>query len=163
MKKIRKFVDDIGLRDKCIILFMIILIIDSVYSLFSPVGGKHAAAIDVVIRTTMASIFGYLLGSNFRVKKRFIKKIKKKRETIECVCKELDDENEEQPVNESTKEATNNIQVIIATVIGITSFLILIIARELTQLPDDALATLSQFRTFFSGCVGFLIGIPKDK
>ncbi|WP_053985605.1 hypothetical protein [Niameybacter massiliensis] len=162
MKKIRKFIGDISLRDKCVMLFMIILIIDSAYSLFTPIGGKHSAAIDIVVRTTMASIFGYLLGSNFMIKKPTTKKQRSKKQAkIECICKELEEENENE--DEPIKEETNNIQVIIATVIGISSLLVLIIARDLVQLPDDALATISQFRSFVSGSIGFLIGIPKDK
>lgn len=160
MKKIKKFIKDISLRDKCIIFFMMILIVNSAYSLFIPVHGKYTSAIDVLERAAMASIFGYLLGNNFQIKKS-----SRKKQEINDLSKENSEGEKVQEDSEHKyeNEETNNVQVIIATIIGILSLLILMIAREFTQLPDDALATISQFKTFVSGCIGFLIGVPKNK
>ena len=49
-------------------------------------------------------------------------------------------------------------QMIIVAIIGISSLLILVVARNYTQPCPEAVATLSQLRDFVSGSVGFLTG-----
>lgn len=56
----------IHLVDKCLILFMLVLLLQSAYTLFSPYqAAGDAAHIDMVMRTASASIFGYFLSANF--------------------------------------------------------------------------------------------------
>lgn len=63
--------------------------------------------------------------------------------------------------NDSKKELNaSNQQIVIATIIGITALIVLIIARYYINLTDKSIATISQMRDFVSGCVGFLLGCP---
>lgn len=57
----------IRLTDACLLLFMIILMMQSVYNLFFRElnGLEGAGAIDVIIRTTTAAIYGYFIGAGF--------------------------------------------------------------------------------------------------
>lgn len=165
-KKIFAFCNAISLRDKCLVIFMFAFILQSASSLFYRSLGLYAGNVDVVVRTTMAAIFGYFISSNFMSKEY----VEKKKDTepklkVKCECKveeELAQESEAEQ-NQDSQNQDNRIQIMIITAIGLISLFILIFAREGVDMPQDALATLSQFRNFVSGCVGFLIGIPPEK
>lgn len=52
--------------DKSLMVFMIILIAQSAYSIFVQDGGsQEVKEIDIIVRTSAASIFGYFLSANF--------------------------------------------------------------------------------------------------
>lgn len=52
--------------DKSLLLFMLVLLIQSAYSMFCPDGtGPAAEDIDIIVRTSAAAIFGYFLSVNF--------------------------------------------------------------------------------------------------
>lgn len=56
----------IHLVDKCLILFMLILLVQSAYCLFADSGiDSETNHIDIIIRTSSAAIFGYFLSANF--------------------------------------------------------------------------------------------------
>ncbi len=62
----RKFNCRIKLIDKCILLFLAVLFIQSILGvLVVEMNNDQTQLIDIVIRTTIASIFGYLVSSNF--------------------------------------------------------------------------------------------------
>lgn len=64
--RIKKAFFRIHLVDKCLILFMFVLLTQSAYSMFFLIGGdSEASHIDVIVRTASASIFGYFLSANF--------------------------------------------------------------------------------------------------
>lgn len=63
---LRTALSNIHLVDKSLILFMLILLVQSAYSLFFPGDSIPLAGdIDIIIRTSAAAIFGYFLSSNF--------------------------------------------------------------------------------------------------
>lgn len=66
IKRMRAVLSKIHLVDRCLLAFMLILMLQSAYSLFSagsqPADSSH---IDVIIRTSAAAIFGYFLSANF--------------------------------------------------------------------------------------------------
>ena len=52
--------------DKSLLLFMLVLLAQSAYSIFCPGGaGQAAEDIDIIVRTSAAAIFGYFLSANF--------------------------------------------------------------------------------------------------
>ena len=52
--------------DKSLLLFMVLLLLQSAYSIFFPSEAAPAVGdIDVIIRTSSAAIFGYFLSANF--------------------------------------------------------------------------------------------------
>ncbi|MEG1426533.1 MAG: hypothetical protein RSC76_02470 [Oscillospiraceae bacterium] len=133
---------EIHLVDKCLILFMAILLLQSTLNLFLQNGEiGEAKDINIIVRTAAASIFGYFLSGNFARK--------------ECDC--------------DGKRPTNHLQICIATGVGLFCVFALCILRNILAMkPDfvfshDMLSTISQFRDFVSGCVGFLIGTPTKK
>lgn len=161
---LNKGLKKIKLIDRCLIIFMIILMSESIYNLFSNrVSPINSNDIDIIIRTTSAAIFGYFLSGNF------IKKPRSKDDNCSKQNEILDkktilpyeeiDTIEEYDKNIKELNASNQ-QIIIATIIGITALVVLIIARNYIELNDKSIAVISQMRDFVSGCVGFLLGCP---
>ncbi|MEG1477486.1 MAG: hypothetical protein RSC38_07115, partial [Oscillospiraceae bacterium] len=66
-KKVRNSINNIRLSDKFLIVFMLILMMQLGYNLFSDkTATSETNAIDIVVRTTTAAIFGYFVSSNFQ-------------------------------------------------------------------------------------------------
>lgn len=54
------------LVDRCLLILMAVLLAQSTYTLFFPGGDSQlSGSIDIVVRTSAASIFGYFLSANF--------------------------------------------------------------------------------------------------
>ena len=52
--------------DRSLLLFLAVLLAQSAYSLFVPGGESQLSGdIDIIVRTSSAAIFGYLLSGNF--------------------------------------------------------------------------------------------------
>lgn len=57
---------EVHLVDRCLLLFMAVLLVQLACGLFLPEGlAPEASSIDVIVRTSAAAIFGYLLSGNF--------------------------------------------------------------------------------------------------
>lgn len=183
----------IHLVDRCLILIMFLLLIQSAFSLFfNPYLSPETNNIDSIIRTATASIFGYFLSSNF----------------ISHIPRENRNNHSPQPL-ESGRSGTSSIsetsgyqigfaapsdpvaqqsgslsvsedaqddqdaptashlQIKIATLIAVFCLLILTVIRNSSHgsqpMSASSQATVSQFRDLVSGCVGFLIGVPTTR
>ena len=170
--------------DRGLLLFLAVLLSQSAYSLFVPGGeSQFTGDIDIIVRTSSAAIFGYLLSGNFI-----------DRVPAGCSCKAVSKTDltapTEGPVGrlrgqigftdgETTPAAGSAqgtgsaappaaccLQIVTATAIGLFCLGVLIALRNLApaddpRLPSPAvIAIVAQFRDFVSGCVGFLIGTP---
>ena len=164
-------------------VFMTALLIQLAVSLFLPGrAGGESGNIDVVVRTTAAAVFGYILSANFNCRASAAGS-----GTVGGQATELSSPASHEgplaqigfqaPVDGSDTQLqrsgpaasqvqddpdqTSRLQIIAATVIGLFCLLALMLVRWL-GLPGDsgATATVAQFRDFVSGCVGFLIGCP---
>lgn len=66
LKRIRAAWAEVHLVDRCLLLFMAVLLVQLACGLFLPEGlAPEAGSIDVIVRTSAAAIFGYLLSGNF--------------------------------------------------------------------------------------------------
>ena len=151
----------IHLVDRCLILFMGILLFQSAFNLF---GGTTATPqsdnIDLIIRTSTAAIFGYFLSANF-IRRSSMEDY----ENASVRSTELEHApagtESEKPVYTEAR-----LQIIVATAIGLFCLVMLILVRDISSVAphlsksSGAMATIAQFRDFVSGCVGFLIGSP---
>ena len=176
--------------DKSLLIFISILLIQSLCNIFFPADvNQNIGSIDVVVRTSAAAIFGYFLSANFihhvtgssRVSSTSATHILKvgtnqpesnsnstvqEKTALNEDLKPFPKSSATDPkINQENPEA-NCLQVVIATGIGLFCLITLLILRNLVQLniisvkSDSVLATITQFRDFVSGCVGFLIGCP---
>lgn len=166
----------IHLIDKCLLVIMAILLLQSACSLFIGASGNEGATqIDAVLRTSAAGIFGYFISANFRASE--------KQKTVCAVGAEQQDAPTSTPsaraqigfgaptsevstgvatttVDTSTRTAPCRTQILVVAGIGVVSLLILIAARDIASTSPGLPAMLSQLRDFVSGSVGFLVGTP---
>lgn len=148
---------------------MCVLLAQSAFSLFHPaLNSNETKDIDIIVRTSSASIFGYFISANFI--KRFSKKestIKNKPDAdaftdIPLAISDTTD------VPHKEEDSANRLQVIVATAIGLFCLIVLVMERNFVDVESlsahsSSTATIAQFRDFVSGCVGFLIGMPTHR
>lgn len=151
-----------------IILFIVIILI----AIFSDGGQGTKNTIEVVFRSTLASVFGFLLSSNIRFNKNKNKmKIKEIKDELNKIEKKLDDldvnleqkEEQEQCYLEEyyNDDSLNLVQIAIALGISIISISVLsalLITNNLENVPS-----ISQIRDLMCSSIGFLIGESKNK
>lgn len=184
MKQIRFFLQNVSFADKCLLIIFVVCLLQTVFTLFFDESNTVLTnGIDVVIRTTLASIFGYILSVNFQIQTPDYLNIKKHnsgsataKENIESTstkasigfqtsAKDFETleiggiENTEIQSTEYSKQA----QTIIATIIGISTLCILLLVRNFLQITPDMVSAISQLRDFISGSVGFLLGTQIHK
>ena len=184
---LRAMLGQMHLVDRSLLLFMAVLLAQSVYSLFVPgETGQAAGDIDIVVRTSSAAIFGYFLSANFiRHAASGQAPVQEQTHMLEMgpasstgpVARigfdTTSDPNEPltaggaQPApGAPAGEEAGCLQIRVAAAIGLICLVALLALRNLSQwgvLPpqwEASTATVAQLRDFVSGCVGFLIGCP---
>lgn len=163
---IRLALSRIHLVDKCLIVFMVVLLAQSAYSLFvnHTAPTENTENIDVIVRTSIAAIFGYFLSANFICHASSNKKgtgseatnpseLAGKTDGIqdrigfstqeECsTCRDFDTEygkaKTEQEIQEEEIVAAGRLQVLVATGIGIFCMILLILMRNVPILENAA-------------------------
>ena len=178
--------------DKSLILIMFLLLLQSAYNMFSQAAAQQTISeIDIIVRTSAASIFGYFLSGNFVRHTASVSPSPAGQQThtimtadysqmrsaelftAEPSSADMDSSEASQPTQalESSPLKPSDpscLQVIIAAGIGLFCLCALLLLRWLAQQDpaiaqsDSVSATVVQFRDFISGCVGFLIGHPTQ-
>ncbi len=146
---------NISFLDKVLIVFMIILLCELIFIMIDETQlTELEGRIEVVFRTSAASIFGYFLSSNFL-----------NRSHEDNRKKEPAKKKEAAPQRLSIKEKTAiNFQIVVAAFIGLVSIAVLIYIRNFDEPGNLAnVASVSQFRDFFSASVGFLLGDVSNR
>ena len=180
------------LVDRSLLLFMAVLLAQSIYSMFSPGGaGQAAGDIDIIVRTSSAAIFGYFLSANFIHHTASAGQAPAEDRTVALETgggssspsgpvARIGFSAGPEPVQAGGAQVQNTVsvqdrkaeagclQIKVATAIGLSCLVALLLLRNLSQwgvLParwEAADATVAQLRDFVSGCVGFLIGCPTQ-
>lgn len=169
--------------DKSLLLFMLILLLQSAANMILPgESSQLAGEIDVIVRTSAAAIFGYFLSGNFIRSTSGQSPLPQTPHILETGASDADSgalkarigftpEDSAVPsggsaVQPSASGSSNGcLQISIAAAIGLFCLITLLALRNCIQLgilPEEAgsTAAVTQFRDFVSGCVGFLIGSP---
>lgn len=171
----------IHLIDKFLLIFMLIFMLESAFSLFIDVAqSPETNTIDVIIRTSAAAIFGYFISANF-VHRDSLKdtklqgpaetkqetKVLEPTHTIKNQIGFTVPGEKTQTVlgrgtcpetKEQKEETAAGIQIVITATIGLIALCILLIYRNFFEMSQSSAGIVSQLRDFVSGCVGFLIG-----
>lgn len=183
----------IHLVDRCLLILMTVLMIQSIYTLFSPGGGNQLFGnIDIVIRTSTAAIFGYFLSANFAAPDESPLLTVSTLSESQANASETVTTKSAFPKNQigfsadsgsvvsgniqSQEELSSNdprrsckLQILVTAGIGLFCLGSLILLRDISpntgSLTESGslTATVTQFRDFVSGCVGFLIGCPTSQ
>ena len=163
------------LVDRCLLLLMAILLLQSVCSLFLPGEvGQLAGSVDVMARTSAAGIFGYLLGVRFARPAEDGGGVSGTPARLPETAVRLESAGPRVDArigfadSAPAQASDTGVQppVLVAAGIGAFCLIVLLVLRNLTQLqllPEPTgpvVETVTQFRDFVSGCVGFLIGSP---
>lgn len=184
--KSKGLISKIGLVDRFLILFMLILLLYTAIGPFtSMTDSQNGDMVDTIIRTSSASIFGYFISSNFV-------KTNTKNSTTDLYGNRLNppakanDENlNVQPNNQNkfaasvdaTEEAAqtsvsgfspdqvscSKLQVIIVSSIGGCALILLFITKFFIAETSEISVTVSQLRDFVSASIGFLISCGRAK
>lgn len=172
IKSLLKCWKEIAISDKALIIIMIILLIQCVYNLFTPEPiSTNEISISVIVRTTVAAIFGYFLSENF-LNHSVIKSSDPENSII--VPLNIDDNNKEiscennktQKANKANENSNTlkdyicnkTFQVLVALTVCIIALISLIIGSNFHLIPDATNPSVVQFRDLISSCVGFLLG-----
>lgn len=141
----------ISLIDKCLMVMMGLLLLQSTYSIFvTEIYSDYTTSIDIVVRTTIAGIFGYFISANFI-------KAPPVPEQIEKQNLMRGDQ------NQSWMLCERDLQVLIVFGIALTALLVMLAARNFTVLSATSVATISQMRDIVCSSVGFLLGYPTEE
>lgn len=185
---LKKILNKICLGDKCLIIIMAILFLHVTFELFSGDNGVNSEetinAIDIIVRTTIASVFGYFISSNFVKSKKEISNEKESNniynelndESNKCClenkkCNEIDlldkkniiinNDNKKIEAEERRNNASKE-QIIIVFIIGLVSLILLLLVRDFIEVSNAEIPIISQLRDIVCGCVGFLLGCPSN-
>jgi hypothetical protein len=160
MKAIKNLIQNlksISVVDRFLIAIMFILLIQSVFSFFHSENiSSQANTVDVIVRTSSASIFGYFLSENFMKGKKNYSDSKNK--TIVT----LSSLNDIQLSDENDDLSCNRTQVFIIASICIICLIILLVIRNFFEIQDNNSVSISQLRDFVSSGIGFLVGCGKN-
>lgn len=168
----------ISLVNRMLLLFFVLFMGYTVLHLFiNPAGQAHS--IDIVVRTSASAIFGYIISSQFtksptqaenRISSSSLERTSTYQDTQNKIGFQPDPPSDSvKPDSSSLPKSPvilniteNRLQIMLVSLIGIGSFLLLSLARFRPDSTPEMAAILSQLRDFASGCIGFLISCGKS-
>lgn len=146
----RRKTRNVKLVDQYVIIIMVVLLLQSLLTLLlSREPDLLGVRIDTVLRTTMASIFGYIVSSNFIGGRG------------DSESAEYENKNNVPQTRQQIRQS--EVQIRLVGRICVFSVFVLLIIRYCLQSGDMMTAYVSLYRDFVSGCVGFLIGMPAEE
>lgn len=167
--------DELNIAFKALIIIgMILFIVIILIAIYSDGGTGIKNSLEVVFRSTLASVFGFLLSSNIKMnstkKNEEIEKMRLQLKKVESELEEVESELEE--LEESKKNTCdledsyiikdiNLVQITIALsicIICISVLAVLLITSNLENIP-----AVSQIRDLMCSSIGFLIGESRKK
>lgn len=173
LQNMRKSISHMRLTDRFLLVFLLLLLLQSTHHIFFyeqlPAGYE---ALDTMIRSSAATIFGYFISGAFGGDTKVQKTDAQTSFNIEDANLQTRETNPQPPSNltTTTSDITKNTplsqaqrcrirqQILIVAGIGLFSILILFHARICGPSHQHAIAALSQFQDFLVGSIGFLVG-----
>lgn len=146
------------LSDRCLCLFLLFLLLQSAWHIFLPPDlTKEFDAMDAMIRSSAATIFGYFISNAFgsTPEKNETEIPLESREKIPA-----EPFAEEEPLP-SCQNCRIRQQILIVAGVGFFSLAILTYVRMSALPSQNTIASLSQFQDFLVGSIGFLVGHAK--
>lgn len=125
----------------CLCLILVLLLATTTASLFSPLeDGSSAEKLDVVLRTSLSSIFGYIISSASNEKKEIVQE--------KTICTQ-----------------NKSVQIVMVAFVCIYCLIITLICRTFSaslSFTTSSIATITQYRDFICSGIGALIGLSKS-
>lgn len=175
----------IHLVDQCLLVILTLLMLQSALSLFfHQTENQELSSIDVVVRTSAAGIFGYLISANFSQRHKRTKTAQDVLGAEIVGTANLSTDGPKAQIGFRTAQDTGNsnmvsppalaadpperhgcdkAQILVVTAVGVVSLAILLLYRNFYPGGVGDTGSLTQFRDFVSGSVGFLISFSTGK
>ncbi len=169
--------------DRFLILFMILLFAYTGYHLFNgAAAAQETNAVDVIVRTSMASIFGYFLSNNMVRTRRPASPVSTPA-PADSQGREGEDSGQprgkigfsgasSRPIEgaggiqfsqeEPQPQSCSHLQVTVVSLVGLASLGALLASRAFCQATPEGTAIVSQLRDFVSASIGFLVSCGKN-
>ncbi len=179
--KIANLMHSIALTDKFLLLFLVLLLVQSCVHLFCyeklPV---HDETIDVMMRSCIATIFGYFMSAGFghgakNDDMQNVSAIADRSVTAEntnsTTAKQIGFvADQTQPIPpKQTEQSTHNPsvprnkqQALIVAVVGFVALVVVFVFRMFYVTENYAIPVISQLQDFIVGSIGFLVGYQKN-
>lgn len=159
------------LSDRFLLLFLMILLLYTLlHLLFGSSDSRETNTIDIIIRTSLASVFGYFISIAFsKTSSGHPKESDLSAQTIHSDDEEKTDSYmDSETISFTTLPSDDwnthsDIQIYIVSGIGIFSLFILIAARHFQISTPEFTSTISQLRDFTASSIGFLISCGNSK
>lgn len=170
--------------DRYLIVIMLLLFAYSVTAIFMSTPNSDAIkSIDTIVRTTMASIFGYFISSNFiKNETGTVAGIVDDSLIISPVSENADPEDGDITITSTRTQAegktetreikitgkrrmiplANELQINVIGLLCVCSFIVLFSVRIMYHIEINEIELISQLRDIICGSVGFLIGMPSE-
>lgn len=185
-KLFRNIFFSFSLVDRILLLFLTILLLYTLIHLVACASGDgNSNTIDIIVRTSLASIFGYFLNGTLPKSTSVSKPYKNRTATpgqntssenlsSDTVKNQIGFQT---PLSSATQtgdrvslppelpDSTSfylKTRIYIVSSIGLLSLVILIFARHTHTVTPELTATVSQLRDFVASCIGFLISCGKQ-
>lgn len=168
--------DELNIAFKSLIIVgLILFLVVILTSIYSDGGGGLKNSLEVVFRTTLASVFGFLLSSNIKInskkKNAEIERIKLQLKNVETELKTAESEMEKLDKNKNKScdlelnyMYNNEINIVqISIALGISAVCISILGGLLITNNLDNVPAVSQIRDLMCSSIGFLIGESSKK
>lgn len=183
----------IHLVDKCLLLILGLLMLQSAINLFVHEAiSAETNGIDVVVRTSAASIFGYIISINFNQHRKRKKQSSAGKgaapaqaaaegsgvATAQIGFQAESGGGEETTVPQppilsqeevkAAEQRCDRSQILVVATVGVVSLIVLLVFRNFLEGAAANASSVTQFRDFVSGSVGFLIscstsGVEEEK
>lgn len=185
--KAKSIIRNICFVDCFLIIFMLVLFSYMVVHLCIGMdSGQDTSTVNVIVRTSIASIFGYFISSNFSRADLSANPQNTDNHSINLPAKSVIESPESRVQNQigfqasakPSNEEVGNIsfsenssvpirmcsktQIIVVSTIGLISLVILFITSRFQNVTPELTATISQLRDFVSACIGFLVSCGRN-
>ena len=182
----KKIIGPVVLVDVFLLLFMAVLLLYMGYTLlWGHPSSNEVDPIGVIVRTSSASIFGYLISSNFSMGNSSNPKESLNSQSSGLYVQppaghsnqqirsaigfsagkdaaDAQEGNSPSGVFHDSQRDCNQIQVCVVCTIGLVSLCILFFSNANPEMTPEWTAMISQLRDFVAACIGFLISCKKS-
>lgn len=173
----------ISLVDRFLMLFLFLLFAYMAWNLLTGKLSGGSETIDVIVRTSAATIFGYFLSGNSLNSAGASSQngsspgVKRSSPSQETGPKGMGigfqaPSQAEQPAEggraavspspEPPKTSCDRLQVWVVSAVGLVSLVILLAVKGYQDVPQELAAAVSQLRDFLFACIGFLVSCGKS-
>ncbi len=156
--RFRTYIRHMRLTDKFLFFYLLLLLLQMTYTVFHESSSQVYAAVDTMMRTTAATIFGYFISATFEKEEDASTE---NNQTTDIRSSEKNTRTSLPEENTCRRNCRIHQQTVIVAGIGTLSLGILILLRNTAVPLPQGPTPISLMQDFIVGSIGFLIGHAK--